>query len=155
MRFGVIGTNWITEEFIQAGQEVEGFSLQAVYSRTIERAKEFADKYHAPFAYNSLEEMTASKNVDAVYIASPNSCHAEQAIQCMDAGLHVLCEKPLASNVFEVEEMIQAAKRNDVLLMEAVKSTLLPNFFCDTGQPAQAGKSTALYCQQLPIFFAL
>lgn len=86
MRFGVIGTNWITEEFIQAGQEVEGFSLQAVYSRTIERAKEIADKYHAPFAYNSLEEMATSKNMDAVYIASPNSCHAEQAIQCMDAG---------------------------------------------------------------------
>ncbi|MFF0825636.1 Gfo/Idh/MocA family protein [Brevibacillus sp. NPDC003359] len=129
MRFGVIGTNWITEEFIQAGQEVEGFSLQAVYSRTIERAQEIADKYHAPFAYNSLEEMAASKNIDAIYIASPNSCHAEQAIQCMDAGLHVLCEKPLASNANEVEAMIEAARRNDVLLMEAVKSTLLPNFF--------------------------
>lgn len=129
MRFGVIGTNWITEEFVQAGQEVEGFSLQAVYSRTIERAKEFADKYHAPHYYSSLEDMITGKQVDAVYIASPNSYHAEQAIQCMNAGLHVLCEKPLASNTVEVEAMIGAARKNDVLLMEAVKSTLVPNFF--------------------------
>lgn len=129
MRFGVIGTNWITEEFIRAGQEVEGFSLGAVYSRTIDRAKEFAEQFDAPHAFTDIDEMVASNVIDAVYIASPNSFHAEQAIQCMNRGMHVLCEKPFASNIAEVEAMIQAAKKNDVLLMEAVKSTLAPNFF--------------------------
>ncbi|MGN7469962.1 Gfo/Idh/MocA family protein [Brevibacillus sp. SAFN-007a] len=128
MRFGVIGTNWITEEFIQAGLTVEGFSLQAVCSRTIERAKEFADKFAAPFCYTDPIQMAASGQIDAVYIASPNCFHAEQAIQCMSLGLHVLCEKPLASNADEVAAMLAAAKKHDVLLMEAVKSTLLPNF---------------------------
>ncbi len=129
MRFGVIGTNWITEEFIQAGHTVEGFSLQAVCSRTLERAKEFAAKFAAPFFYTNPAEMAASGQIDAVYIASPNCFHAEQAILCMSLGLHVLCEKPLASNADEVEAMLAAAKKHDVLLMEAVKSTLVPNFF--------------------------
>ncbi|MGM0711190.1 Gfo/Idh/MocA family oxidoreductase [Brevibacillus parabrevis] len=128
MRFGVIGTNWITDEFIQAGLTVEGFSLQAVYSRTSERAQEFAEKYQAPFVYTDIKEMASSGTIDAIYIASPNCFHAEQAILCMDMGLHVLCEKPFASNAAEVEAMLAAAKRNDVLLMEAVKSTLVPNF---------------------------
>lgn len=128
MRFGVIGTNWITEKFIRAGREVEGFSLSAVYSRTEQRAREFAEKMGASHAYDNLEAMLGSGQIDAVYIASPNSFHAEQAIACMNHGMHVLCEKPLASHAAEVRAMIAAAQANDVLLMEAVKSTLAPNF---------------------------
>lgn len=128
MRFGVIGTNWITEEFIRSGKEVEGFSLAAVYSRTEARAREFAKLHEAPHAFTDIEAMAKSKAIDAVYIASPNSFHARQAIQCMNHGLHVLCEKPVASNLAEARAMVQAAKENGVLLMEAVKSTLAPNF---------------------------
>lgn len=128
MRFGVIGTNWITEEFIRSGKEVEGFSLAAVYSRTEERAREFAKLHDAPHVFTDIEAMAKSKVIDAVYIASPNSFHARQAIQCMNHGLHVLCEKPVASNLAEAKAMVQAAKENGVLLMEAVKSTLAPNF---------------------------
>lgn len=140
MRFGVIGTNWITEELIQAGHTVEGFSLQAVCSRTLERAKEFAAKFAAPFFYTNPAEMAASGQIDAVYIASPNCFHAEQAILCMSLGLHVLCEKPLASNADEVEAMLAAAKKHDVLLMEAVKSTLVPNFFTIQDHLPKLGK---------------
>lgn len=128
MRFGVVGTNWITEEFIRSGKEIPGFSLEAVYSRTEERAKAFAEKMGAPHTFTDLEKMAASKLIDAVYIASPNSFHASQAITCMNQGMHVLCEKPFASHAEEVKQMMEAAKRNDVLLMEAVKSTFAPNF---------------------------
>jgi len=98
MRFGVIGTNWITEEFIRSGREVDGFSLEAVYSRTEERAREFAAMQGIPYWFADLEEMVKSKRIDAVYIASPNSFHASQALVCMEHGMHVLCEKPLAPN---------------------------------------------------------
>ena len=64
--------------------------------------------------------MAVSDQLDAVYIASPNSFHADQAITLLNHGKHVLCEKPFASNAAEVELMIAAAKRNDVLLMEAI-----------------------------------
>ncbi|MFC3773801.1 Gfo/Idh/MocA family protein [Paenibacillus sp. GCM10012303] len=128
IRFGIIGTNWITESFLQAARQVEHFRLTAVYSRTEEKAKEFAVKHGAAFTYTDVEEMAASGEIDAVYIASPNSFHAGQAVRCMNRGIHVLCEKPIASNRAELQEMIDAARRNGVVLMEALKSTLMPNF---------------------------
>ena len=128
VRFGIVGTNWITERFLQAGRTVEGFEAAAVCSRALERAEEYAARQGISNCYVSLEEMAASGTVDAVYIASPNALHAEQAIRCLDLGLHVLCEKPLASNEFEAAAMVEAAKRNGKLLMEAMKTTFLPNF---------------------------
>ncbi|WP_019244184.1 MULTISPECIES: Gfo/Idh/MocA family protein [Bacillus] len=128
IRFGIIGTNWITERFLEAAFMVEDFSLAAVYSRSEEKAKAFASNYNVDLTFTSIEEMVQSDHIDAVYIASPNSLHAEQAILCMKNGKHVLCEKPLASNQKEVKEMIEVAKENHVLLMEAMKSTLIPSF---------------------------
>ncbi|QHS24223.1 Gfo/Idh/MocA family oxidoreductase [Virgibacillus sp. MSP4-1] len=128
VRFGVIGTNWITERFLDAARQVEDFQLTAVFSRTEKRAAEFASKYNAPHTFTSIQEMADSDQLDAVYIASPNSLHKEYAIALMNGKKHVLCEKPMGSNVREVEEMIQAARDNQVLLMEALKSSFLPNF---------------------------
>ena len=128
MRFAVIGTNWITDRFLEATQLLDDFQLTAVYSRTEERAREFADKYKVDTTYTSVEALAQSDQVDAVYIASPTAFHAEHAITCMSGGKHVLVEKPLASNVKEVEKMIETAKEHQVLLMEAMKTTLVPNF---------------------------
>lgn len=128
IRFGVIGTNRITESFLQAASTVNNFALTSVYSRSKEQAKEFAKKYNAMYTYTDLEMMVKSNNLDAVYIASPNSFHASQAILCMNNGKHVLCEKPIASNTVELKKMIAAAKTNNVALMEALKSSLMPNF---------------------------
>lgn len=128
IRFAIIGTNWITERFLQAALETEEFILAAVYSRTEDKGKAFAAKYADPKVYTDLEAMLQDDEIDAVYIASPNSYHVDQAILCMNHGKHVLCEKPMASNAAEVSAMIEAAKKNDVLLMEAMKSTLMPNF---------------------------
>ncbi|RFB19300.1 gfo/Idh/MocA family oxidoreductase [Bacillus sp. HNG] len=128
IRFGVIGTNWITDAFLEATKAIEDFSLTAVYSRTEERAKKFAEKYQAPYIFTSIEEMAQSNVFDAVYIASPTSFHASQAIILLNHGKHVLCEKPIASNTRELKEMIQAAKENQVLLMEALKSGFLPSY---------------------------
>ncbi|MFB7814551.1 Gfo/Idh/MocA family protein [Paenibacillus chitinolyticus] len=128
IRFAVVGTNWITEELIHAGRESKDFRLTGVYSRTAERARQFADKFDIQHIYTDLEATAQSDEFDAVYIASPNSFHAEHAIALMKGGKHVLCEKPIASNTRELSAMIEAAKENKVLLMEALKSTLLPNF---------------------------
>ena len=150
IRFATIGTNWITEAFIEAARKVEDFALTAVYSRTEEKAKEFAKKTGAERTFTNLEELAKSKDIDAVYIASPNSLHAEQAILLMNHGKHVLCEKPMASNTKEVRAMIDAARRNDVVLMEAMKSTLLPNFQAIREHLHKIGKIRryfASYCQ--------
>ncbi|MDF2715007.1 MAG: oxidoreductase [Paenibacillus sp.] len=150
IRFGIIGTNWITESFLEAARECEDFALTAVYSRTGERARQFADKHGAPHAYADVEAMAASGEIDAVYIASPNSFHAEHAIACMKQGIHVLCEKPIASNAAELKEMIAAARSYNVVLMEAMKSTFLPNFQAIRDSVSSIGKIRryfASYCQ--------
>jgi Predicted dehydrogenases and related proteins len=150
VRFGVIGTNWITDSFLAAAQLDEHFRLTAVYSRTEEKAREFGAKYGVDRTFTDAVEMAASGEIDAVYIASPNSLHAEHAITAMNHGVHVLCEKPIASNSRELAEMIETAKRNNVLLMEAVKSTVMPGFRAAADNIGRIGKVRryfASFCQ--------
>jgi predicted dehydrogenase len=128
VRFGVVGTNKITDWLLAGAKEDERFELSAICSRTQERADEFAAKYGVKHTFTSVEEMASSDVVDAVYIATPNCTHAEIAITCMNRGKHVLCEKPMASNAHEVKQMIEAAKKNHVTLMEAMIATMNPNF---------------------------
>ncbi|WP_102264101.1 Gfo/Idh/MocA family protein [Mesobacillus jeotgali] len=150
VRFGVVGTNWITEAFIKGASHNEDFQLAAVYSRTEERAAEFAGKHGVNTIFTDLEEMAKSNVIDAVYIASPNSMHASQAITFMENGKHVLCEKAIASNSSELAEMINIAKNHNVVLMEALKSTLMPNFKAIQENLHKIGKVRryfASYCQ--------
>ncbi len=150
VRFGVVGTNNITDWVIVGGRQDERFELAAVCSRTAERAEGFAAGHGIPHTFTSLEEMASSDVIDAVYIATPNCCHASQAILCMDHGKHVLCEKPFASNAAEVRSMIEAAKRNNVTLMEAMISTLNPNFLIARERMKDLGtirRYFASYCQ--------
>lgn len=128
IRFGVVGTNFITDWVIAGAKEDSRFVLSAVCSRTQERGEEFATKHNIPHVFTSLEEMAKSDKVDAVYIASPNYMHCRQSKICMQYGKHILCEKPLASNAREATEMCQMARERGVVLMEAMKSTLSPNF---------------------------
>jgi predicted dehydrogenase len=150
VRFGIVGTNWITERFLKAALQVEDFQLTAVYSRTEEKAKEFAAKYGVERTFTDLKTMAASGEIDAVYIASPNSLHAEQSILFMKNNVHVLCEKPVASNTKELKSMIAAARENNVLLMEALKSAFMPNFLAvkeNLHKIGQVRRYFASYCQ--------
>lgn len=150
VRFGIVGTNWITDRFIEATGKHHQFSLTAVYSRTEERAREFAEKYNVTNIFTNLEEMAESPLLDAVYIASPNSFHATHALTFMKYGKHVLCEKPIASNTRELRQMIETAQENKVLLMEALKSSFLPSFIAIRENLHKIGKIRrvfASYCQ--------
>ena len=150
VRFGVVGTNFITDWVIAGARQDPCFELTAVCSRTGERAEEFAAKHGIPYKFTSLEEMASSPHVDAVYIASPNYKHAEQSILCMSHGKHVLCEKPLASNAREARQMIAASEQYNVTLMEAMKMTLNPNFRMLMSRVERVGRVRryfASYCQ--------
>lgn len=150
VRFGVVGTNFITDWVIAGAREDERFTLAAVCSRTRERGEEFAAKHSIPHVFTSLEEMATSDKVDAIYIASPNYMHAEQSILCMNHGKHVLCEKPMASNAREARAMVEAAQRNGVTLMEAMKSTLSPAFLALRENISRVGtlrRYFASFCQ--------
>ena len=128
IRFGIIGTNFITDWFIDTINQLDHVEVTALYSRTESRAKEYAESHSILHTFTSLEEMAQSDVIDAIYIASPNSLHAEQSILFMQHGKHVLCEKPLASNAREVTRMVEVAKENQVILLEALRNLFMPNF---------------------------
>lgn len=150
VRFGVVGTNWITKKVLRAAILDPRFELVAVYSRKQETADVFAKEYNLAHTFTDLEAMASSNLIDAVYIASPNSFHAEQSILCMKHGKHVLCEKPFASNTHEVKAMIRASEEYNVTLMEAMKPPLTPNFKKIIEQCKHIGpirNYIATYCQ--------
>lgn len=128
INFAVIGTNWITEKFVNATRIENELSLVAVYSRTLQSAQTFADKFSVKNCYESLEELSRDDKIKAVYIASPNALHFEQSMQMLKAGKHVICEKPLASNAKQVELLFRVALENNVILFEAYMTAHLPNF---------------------------
>lgn len=150
VNFGVIGTNVITERFLEAGKDAEGFCLRGVYSRSREKAVDFARKHGADLAFDSLEDMDSCKEIDAVYVASPNSLHASQSIQMLKGGKHVLCEKPIASNQREFEEMKKVALENRRVLLEAMRSVYSPGFQAIRENLHKLGKIRRVsfqYCQ--------
>lgn len=128
MRFATIGTNFITEWFLEAVSRCEDMVYTAAYSRKEETAAAFARKHGAGRWCTDLEELAGADDVDGVYIASPNSLHCEQAILMMQHGKHVLCEKAAASNGWELGEMLDAARKNKVVFLEAMRPVFDPGF---------------------------
>ena len=150
VNFGIIGSNFIVDTFFRGASHISRFKAVSMYSRTRERGEEFAAKYGIPNVYTDLEEMASDPQVDAVYIASPNALHCQQALLFLNRGKHVLCEKAFASNAREVESMIAAAKSNRLMLMEAVRTTQHPNYLQVKHNLHKLGKIRryfAQYCQ--------
>ncbi len=150
IRIATIGSSHITDSFIAGAGHDPRFRLEAVYSRSAEKGAAFAAKYGVGKVYTSLEDLAADRSVDAVYIASPNALHAPQAIYLMDRGKSVLVEKPAAVSPEEFCRMADAAVKNRVSLMEAMKTTLLPNFAAVERALPRIGKIrrySASYCQ--------
>ncbi len=128
INIATIGTGWITESFIQAARLSGQYRLIGVYSRTEERAKKLADQYKAPHIFTNLDEMAKNEEIQAVYIASPNSLHYEQALTFLKNKKHVICEKPIFSNTAELEQAYITAEENGVYLFEAIRNIHTPNF---------------------------
>lgn len=128
MNLGTIGTSWITSDFIEAAKEQGSLKLQAVYSRSEQKAKEFAETHGAAGYFTNLREMATSDSIDCVYIASPNSLHFEQVMLFLKHNKHVICEKPMFSNRKEMEKAYQIAEENDVFLFEAMRNIHMPKF---------------------------
>ncbi len=119
LRWGLLATGNISKAFAQGVQHSERGVLAAVGSRRLEQAQTVASRFQIPRAHGSYEELLADSGVDAVYISTPHPLHAEWIIKAAEAGKHILCEKPLTLNHAEAMAAVEAARANDVLLMEA------------------------------------
>ena len=126
IRFGIVGTGTIAHRFAEAIKNVDNAELVAVASRTKENAEKFGCEFDIPARFDSYEKMALSDVIDAAYIAVPHSGHIGCSCLMMNNGKHVLCEKPMAVNSKEAEEMFRCAKENNVLLMEAMWARLVP-----------------------------
>ncbi|MFH1651423.1 MAG: Gfo/Idh/MocA family oxidoreductase [Chloroflexota bacterium] len=115
--WGIIGIGaHVRQRIVPALKKAADTELVAVCSRSLERAREFAREQETPHAYDSLAGLLADPAVDVLYVASPNSLHAEQTIQAAEAGKHVLCEKPMALTVEDCRRMMDACRNAGVKL---------------------------------------
>ena len=126
-KWGILGPGGIARAFAKDLQLLEGHEVAAVGSRTLSNAQEFAKTFGGT-AYGSYEELVADPTVDAIYVATPHPSHKENVITALNAGKPVLCEKPFAVNAHEAREMVAAAEKNGVALMEAMWARFLPHY---------------------------
>lgn len=119
LAWGLLATGKISKAFARGVQHSVHGELIAVGSRRLEPAEAMAADFKIPTAHGSYEDLLSDSKVDAVYISTPHPHHAEWIIKAAEAGKHILCEKPLTMNHDEAMASVEAARSNDVLLMEA------------------------------------
>jgi len=120
LRWAVVGTGRISETFVPDIQSVAGNRVTAVWGRRTETVDDFAVRQGIPFASTELGGVLARDDVDIVYLATPIATHRDIALQALDAGKHVLIEKPIAASVAEAREVFDAARARDRFAMEAM-----------------------------------
>ena len=125
--WGILGPGGIAKAFAEDLKRLDGHSIAAVGSRTLSNAQSFANTFGGT-AYGSYEELVADPQVDAIYVATPHPAHKENVILALNAGKPVLCEKPFAVNAVEAQQMVDAAHKNGVALMEAMWARFLPHY---------------------------
>ncbi len=120
LRIGILGAARIAPmALIRPAREVSGVEVVAIAARDPARAAKFAARHGIPVVHASYDALLADPSIDAIYNPLPNGLHAEWSIRALDAGKHVLCEKPIAANAAEAERMAEAAERTGRVLTEA------------------------------------
>jgi predicted dehydrogenase len=126
VRWGIIGTGKISRAFANALKDTPGAVLAAVASRSPDTAEAFGWEFGAQAAYGNYQQLVDSPDVDLVYIGTPHTMHAENALMALDAGKGVLCEKPFAMNLHEASQVVALARAKNLFLMEAMWTRFLP-----------------------------
>lgn len=126
IRWGILGTGKIAHLFTEDLTLLPDAEIAAVGSRAQETADAFGDEFDIPRRHASYEALAADDTIDVVYVATPHTAHAENALRCLNAGRAVLCEKPFALNADEATRMVETARSQELFLMEAMWTRLLP-----------------------------
>lgn len=147
-KWGMLGAGRIAQKFAEGLKILPNAELYAVAARSYDRANEFKEVHGFAKAFGSYEEMLADPELDIVYISTTNNFHYEHTMLCLDAGKAVLCEKPFASNLDQVKEMIAKSEEKKVFLMEALWSRFIPSMLELKSQVEKStiGKPFLLQC---------
>lgn len=128
MNIAVIGTNFITHRLLTAAALNPDFTLAAVCASSVEKAQAFAAPYGDVPCYGDYRELATLPGLDGVYIATPNQLHHPMTLFFLEAGIPVLCEKPLAVTHRQAQEMVALSHTKGSLLVEAIVPLFIPNF---------------------------
>lgn len=158
IRFAVVGLGWIAQEAVlPAFQNVETAELAALVTNDALKANELGKQYNVPrtCSYEEYDDLLRRGEVDAVYISLPNSMHKDYGVRALRAGVHVLCEKPMAETAEECHEMIRAAEENGVKLMVAYRlhfepANLRAIEIIRSGEIGEPRIFSSAFCQQVP-----
>ena len=124
--WGILATGRIARAFAMGLKSVPDAKLVAVGSRSQASADKFADDFDVPHRHDSYRKLVADPDVEAIYVATPHTLHAENSVLCLEAGKAVLCEKPFTINAAQAEKVIATARRRKVFIMEAMWTRFLP-----------------------------
>lgn len=128
LKLGTIGTSWITEQFIEAALMSNMYSLEAVYSRTEDKALVFKEKFSANKIYTDWDAFLNDSDIDVIYIASPNSFHFKQALDILNHEKHAIVEKPIVTSLSDWETLTSLAVEKNKMVIEAARHIYEPNF---------------------------
>lgn len=126
IKWGIMGLGKIAHKFAQDLNLVNNATIAAVGSRSMIKATEFAAAYNAGTAYDSYEQLAADPDIDIIYIATPHALHYDNTLLCLNHGKSVLCEKPIALNKQQAEEMAALAASKNLFLMEGIWTRFIP-----------------------------
>ena len=126
LNWALLSTARINERLIPAIRESKNSQLMAVASRNLKKSKNYAKKHNIQKAYGSYEDLLKDTEIDVIYISLPNHLHCEWTIKAAKAKKHVLCEKPLAPSLNEIDKMIAISKKNKVMIQEATMMRFHP-----------------------------
>jgi len=127
IKMAIMGAGAIAVKMAVTIGSMEGVEAYAIAARELARAEKFAKEYNLTKAYGSYAEMLKDRAVDLVYIAVPHTLHYECTKMCLEAGKHVLCEKPFCVNAEQAKEIIRIAEENRLLLTEAIWTRYMPS----------------------------
>jgi glucose-fructose oxidoreductase len=158
IRYAVVGLGWIAQEVILPGfKDAKRSELAAFVTDDAEKAKELGEKYNVSeiVDYDGYDDLLHRGKIDAVYITLPNHLHKDYTVKTARAGIHVLCEKPMANTVAECEEMIRAAEQNNIKLMIAYRlhfepANLKAIEIAQRGDLGDLRIFSSVFCQQVP-----
>ncbi|MGM9979246.1 MAG: Gfo/Idh/MocA family protein [Clostridium sp.] len=123
--WAILGTGNIAKEMAIALNEVNG-EVYGAYNRNIDKARKFAEEFNVKNIYENCDEMLKDKNIDIIYISTPHNCHYEYLLKAVSNGKHVLCEKAITVNSKQLDEILELAKKKNVIVQEAMTIYHMP-----------------------------
>ncbi len=125
-KIGILGAGWIAGKMAETVSAMDGYEISAVASRSIEKARDFANKWNIKNAYGSYEALVSDNDIDLVYVATPHSHHFQHAKLAVENGKHCLVEKAFTANAREAKQLLDFAEKNGVFVTEAIWTRYMP-----------------------------